>query len=252
MAERSALPVPGAMLAVLRRELAATFDSALAWLTISSALLALNATALNEFFLAGRLELRALFENLPAVLVLLAPALGMRMWSEDLRQRTSELWLTLPVRSGAVILGKYLALLTLYILVLAGTLPLVGLLIHLGDPPLERIAEGYLAALLLGAALLAIAGFFSTLYAEQLSAFVSAAFCAFVLLALGDARVMAVIDGLAPGSGLGSFLGERISLLAPYQELVHGSGGWIPCLHLVAVASLFLWGAHRGATRNRA
>jgi len=251
-ASRTPLSQPRAVLAIYRRELTASFDAALAWLTISAALLVLNATALNEFFLVGRLELRALFETLPLVLVLLAPALGMRLWSEDLRQRTAELWLTLPVRVSAVVLGKYLALLSLYALVLVGTLPLVALLAFLGDPPLASIAAGYAAAFGLGAALLAIASFFSTLHAEQLSAFVSAAFTAFVLLAMGDPRVMAILDGFAPGRGLGSFLGERVSLLTPYQELVNGTGNWLGFVRLAAVAALFLWGAARGAASTRA
>lgn len=257
MAEHKRLPFAQTAWAVCAREWNAAFDSALAWLTIALAVLALNATALNEFFLAGRLELRALFETLPMVLVVLAPALGMRLWSEDLRQRTAELWLTLPVRTGAIVLGKYLALLGLYTLVLVGTLPLVILLSQLGDPPLLTIARGYLGALALGAALLAIAGFFSTLHAEALSAFVSAAFTAFLLLALGDARVMAILDGLLPGSGLGSLLGERVALLGAYQELVYApSFDWIstllPVLRLLLVTLLFLWGAQRGAARNRA
>ena len=127
----------------------------------------------------------------------------------------------LPVRTGAIVLGKYLALLGLYTLVLVGTLPLVVLLCQLGDPPLLAIARGYLGALALGAALLSIAGFFSTLHADAISAFVSAAFTAFVLLALGDARVMAILDGVLPGSGLGSLLGERVALLGAYRELFY-------------------------------
>jgi len=66
--------------------------------------------------------LRPLFANVSVILLLLMPMVTMRLFAEERRAGTIELLLTYPVRDGAVLIGKYLAALTLYVVMLAGTL----------------------------------------------------------------------------------------------------------------------------------
>jgi ABC-2 type transport system permease protein len=208
---------------VAGRELAGACDSKVAWVATIAALLALTSVFMNEFFLAGKLDMRPFFDLLPLFFVLYLPALSMRSWSEDLRSRTFELWMTLPLSPGAVVAGKYLAGLALLALFLAGTLPVVLLLVALGEPDLGRIASGYAGALLLGATLLALGGLCSALTADQIVAFLGAALGAFLLVFLGEERVVAVLDGAAPGWRVGSFLADHLSALLPYEGFVRGS-----------------------------
>ena len=56
-----------------------------------------------------------LFPNMSVILLLLMPLVTMRLFAEERRAGTIELLLTYPVRDGAVLLGKYLAALTLYV-----------------------------------------------------------------------------------------------------------------------------------------
>ena len=63
--------------------------------------------------------LRPLFSNLSVILLLLMPLVTMRLFAEERRSGTIELLLTYPVRDGAVLVGKYLAALTLYGVMLA-------------------------------------------------------------------------------------------------------------------------------------
>ena len=58
--------------------------------------------------------LRPLFSNISVILLLLMPLVTMRLFAEERRSGTIELLLTYPVRDGAVLIGKYLAALTLY------------------------------------------------------------------------------------------------------------------------------------------
>lgn len=236
---------------VLQRELAAAFDSAIAWVATAAALLATTSVFMNEFFLAGKLDMTPLFELLPRVFVLFLPALSMRLWSEDLRSRTFELWMTLPLPPAAVVLGKYLAALALLALFLAGTLPVVALLATLGEPDYGRIAAGYAGAFLLGGMLLALGGLCSALTSDQVVAFLLAAFAAFVLTFLGEERVAAVIDGAAPGWRVGSFLADHVALRAPYEACVRG---WIPLgalAYFVGLAALLLALTTQVVARNR-
>ncbi|MBK7643587.1 MAG: hypothetical protein IPJ19_11175 [Planctomycetes bacterium] len=239
-------------LVVAGRELGAAFDSSIAWVATIAALLATTSVFMNGFFLAGKLDMRPLFELLPLLFVLYMPALSMRSWSEDLRSRTFELWMTLPLPPGAIVAGKYLASIALLALFLAGTLPVVALLVWLGDPDLGRIASGYAGAFLLGATLLALGSFCSALSADQIVAFLSAAFASFVLVYLGEERVVAVLDGALPGLHLGSFLSEHLSALPPYQSFLRGSLSLGACAWFVGLALLFLALSTRAVRRNRA
>jgi ABC-2 type transport system permease protein len=107
-----------------------------AWLAVAAAVFAANAWFMNEFFLAARLDMTPFFERLPFVFVVFVPALSLRQWSEDLRSRTFELWMTLPLRPVEIVVGKYLAGLALIAVFLAGSLPIVVLLLALGEPDL--------------------------------------------------------------------------------------------------------------------
>src|SRR5882672_5123952 len=66
--------------------------------------------------------LRPLLANLSVILLLLMPLVTMRLFAEERRSGTMELLLTYPVRDGAVLVGKYLGAVTLYALMLGGTL----------------------------------------------------------------------------------------------------------------------------------
>jgi ABC-2 type transport system permease protein len=207
---------------VLSRELAGWFDAPIAWLAVAAALFASTSWFMNGFFLAGRLDMTPFFEVLPLVYLLFVPALAMRQWSEDLRTRTFELWMTLPLRPGQVVLGKYLAACVVLALFLAGTLGIVALLCALGAPDLGRIACGYAGALLLGAQLLAIGQLCSALTADQVVAFVAAALAGAVLLGTGDERVVAVLDAWWPSLGAGSLLERWLSAEPHYAAFVAG------------------------------
>lgn len=237
---------------VLQRELAAAFDSSIAYVATIAALLASTSVFMNEFFLAGKLDLGPLFELLPRVLVLYAPALSMRMWSEDLRTRTFELWMTLPLPPFAVVLGKYLAGLALLVLFLAGTLPLVLLLCTLGEPDLGRIAAGYGGALLLGSLFLALGALCSALSADQIVSFLSAAFVCFLLLFLGDERVVAVLDGALPGARAGSFLADHVAAAGPYESFVRGALSLGATSYFVGLSALAVALTAEAVRRNRA
>jgi len=229
---------------VLARELSAWFDSPIAYVAIVAGLLATGSMFMNEFFLAGKLDMTPFFERLPWVLVLLLPAISMRLWSEDLRVRTFELWMTLPLEPAQVVLGKYLAALSVYAVFLAGTLPIVLVLCILGRPDLGAIASGYLGAALLGALFLAAGMLLSGLTADQIVAFLSAALAGLVLVSTGEERVVAVLDGLAPRLAPGTLIADHLSALPHYETFVRGVIGLSSLAYFAGLSALLLlWNA---------
>ena len=101
------------------------------------------------------------------VFVVIVPVLTMRVLAEERRQRTDQLLYSLPITTVQIIAGKYLALLVLYLIPLAiiAVYPLI--FAQFGDVYLLTSYGSILAFFLLGAALIAVGVFLSSLTDNQ-------------------------------------------------------------------------------------
>ena len=226
---------------VFGRELEAYFDSPIAHIYAAVFLVLSCTTFMNSFFLDGIVDMSAYFEILPFLLIPFIPALTMRAWAEEHAQHTFELLMTLPLHSFQAVLGKYLAAFCFYALVLAGSLPIVLMLLFLGNPDLGLICANYLGALLLGGFFLAFGLFASGLTRDQIVAFVLAALCGFVFVLSGHENVVEVLDGLAPTWQLGTWLYESISVLPHYQAFGRGVIALSDLLYFSLMSGFFIW-----------
>lgn len=110
----------------------------------------------SRFFARNIADVRPLFEWLPVMLIVLVAAITMRAWSEEEKIGTLEILMTLPLRTRDLVLGKFLAGMVLVVLALALTLPLAAMVSLMGDVDWGPVVGGYLGALLLAAAYMAI------------------------------------------------------------------------------------------------
>ena len=117
--------------------------------------------------------MRPLLSNVSVILLLLMPLITMRLFAEERRSGTIELLLTYPVRDGAVLLGKYLAAFSLYLLTLACTLVYPAMLYYFARVEWGPLLTGYLGLVLLGATFLAVGVFASSLTENQIVASVT-------------------------------------------------------------------------------
>lgn len=101
------------------------------------------------------------------IFVVIVPILTMRTMAEERRQRTDQLLYSLPITTTQVVLGKYLALLVVYLIPLA-VISLYPLLFsQFGDVYLPTSYGSLFAFFLMGAALLAVGMFLSSLTDNQ-------------------------------------------------------------------------------------
>lgn len=131
------------------------------------------------------LVLRALINADAFVLMLLLPAMTMRLFADEWRQGTSDLLLSYPFREVELVLGKFLAAAALLaaMVLLALVYPLGAMIV--GQLQLSVLLSSFLGLWLYGMTLLAVGTFFSTLTENQLIAFGSTWATAFAFMLVG-------------------------------------------------------------------
>ncbi|MBW2145559.1 MAG: ABC transporter permease subunit [Deltaproteobacteria bacterium] len=177
---------------ILKKEMRSYFNSSIAYVVIAAFLIIsgwffytsmaffnmISFQAMQNPYLRSQLNImemvvRPLFSgNLTVLLVILLPAVTMRLFAEEKKSGTIELLLTYPVSDFAVLMGKYLSSLGVFIamLILTGLYPLV--IYWLSQPEWGVLVSVYLGLLLMGGSFLALGLFASSLTENQIVAFV--------------------------------------------------------------------------------
>lgn len=178
--------LPREVRTIFKRELKSYFTSPIAYVLFVVFLGISNALS---FFFTGVLEggeaelFLPYFQYLPWYLVLIAPAVGMRLWSEEQRLGTMELMLTMPIAPWHAILGKYLAAAVVLFTMLVLSFPIVWTVNYLGDPDNGIIMAGFVATFFVALCFLAVTSVVSALTRSQLVALlVSVALCMMIWL----------------------------------------------------------------------
>src|ERR1700694_2193572 len=102
----------------------------------------------------------------------------MRLWAEERKTGTIEMFLTLPITTAEAVIGKYLAAWGFTRIALALTFPFWITVNYLGQPDNGVILASYIGSFLMAGAFLAIGSALSALTKNQVIAFVvTAAVC---------------------------------------------------------------------------
>ena len=155
------------MSAILKHELRSYFHSLTAYIfgAFLLAFVGIGAMLYNIQMAVSNFEFVLSFGSL--IFVVIVPILTMRVIAEERRQRTDQLLYSLPITTTQVVLGKYLALLVLYLIPLAviSIYPLI--FAQFGDVYLVTAYGSIFAFFLMGAALIALGVFISSLTENQ-------------------------------------------------------------------------------------
>lgn len=234
------------MRAIFKREFKACFQSVTGWLFLAVTL----AFYFLYFYLYnlsyGYPYISYSLNAIAFLFLVTVPVLTMRVFAEERHARTDQLILTAPVSVGRIVLGKYLALASVFTISVLVISLSVLFLSCFGEVP---FAESYAAVLgfwLYGLTCIAIGTFVSSLTESQ----VIAAVLAFVFLFLG--YMMEGITQLL--SSEGNLLTQVLScynLTSGFQRMANGQLDLTAVVYYLSVIALFLFFTAQSIQKRR-
>jgi ABC-2 type transport system permease protein len=226
---------------IFRRELTSYFTMPLAYVFIVIFLVMAGTLSfyMGGFFERGQADLQAFFNFHPFLYLFLIPALSMRLWAEERKTGTIELFLTLPITTGQAVIGKYLAAWAFTGIALALTFPFWLTVNYLGAPDNGVILASYLGSFLMAGAFLAIGAAISALCKNQVIAFVLSATVCFLFTVSNSPIVIGPILAWLPVGVVETI--EHMSFLGHFTAIARGVVDLRDVIFFISVIVLFLF-----------
>jgi|TARA_B000000460_G_scaffold227671_1_gene183376 ABC-2 type transport system permease protein len=161
------------ILTIYKKELRSFFNTPMAYIFLVVFALVNGYFFTNTFFLYNQSDMRSLFGIVPLVYLFFIPAVSMGLISREKSLGTIEIITTLPVRERDIVIGKFMAGLSLILIALLTTLIHYITLINVGTTiDHGAVFTGYLGLALLGGVYTAVGIFSSSLTENQVIAFI--------------------------------------------------------------------------------
>lgn len=237
------------MRAVFCRELAGYFTTPVGYLFL--AMYALLSGVVFVFVNIARemsASMNLLFSGMQLPFLLIAPLLTMRLFAEERRARTDQLWLTAPVRVGRVVAGKLGAALVMLALSMALTLLYPLAVSPWAQVSARQVAAVWLGYYLLGASMIAVGALVSALCENPVSAAVFT--LGFNILAYLSERYILPQTGAAVPGALRAAL-SWLPSSARLGDFANGVISLADCAYFLSVTALAAFLTCRVIERRR-
>ena len=155
---------------LLLKEEAALFSSPIAYVVMTVFLLIMGYSFTLTLFLSHQPSMVHVFFQMFVLFMLTAPLITMRLLAEERKLRTLEVLLTSPASEIAIVLSKFVASMSLIVLMLLLSGSYAAALALFGDPDFGPIYGGYFGLILFGSALVGTGLLASALTANQMIA----------------------------------------------------------------------------------
>jgi ABC-2 type transport system permease protein len=188
----------------------------------------------EKFFSRNIADLRPLFEWMPVLMIFLIATLTMKMWSEERRMGTMEFLLTLPVKSCDLVLGKFLACMSLVGIALLMTVGLAFSVGMLGAVDWGPVFGAYLASLLLACAYTAIGLYISAKTDSQIISLILTVFACGLLYVLGSSSLVGFFN-----NSIGEIL-RSLGTGSRFEAISRGILDLRDIYYYLSIAAIFL------------
>lgn len=219
------------MTAIFKREFKSCFTGMIGWVIAAVSLFFLGLYFTNRNLLYASSDFASVLYTMTMILLFLLPAISMRSFAEERKNKTDQLLLTSPVSIPAIVAGKFLAELAVFALPLAAAVVMPLLLQAFGTVSLVAAYSALLGYLLLGGACLAVGTWISALTENQILAY---------LATFGALLVAYLMNGIQTMFTTGNLLAFIVFMIA---LLVASVLVGVICKRLAAGAAVFCAGA---------
>ena len=222
------------MLAIYRRELQSYFFSPLGYVFMGSFLF-----VSGIFFAFGNImsvssSFGTMLSNVSFIFMLVVPILTMRLMSDERRTKTDQLLLTSPVSLWSIVVGKFFAACTVFLLTLVLTGVYVIILSAYGSISFGEVFVNYLGFFMTGCCMIAVGLFISTQTESQVTAAI-ATFGAILLIYL-----MGSIVSVISINFIGVVL-EWLSLFSRFSDFTNGILNISSTIYMITFSAVFLF-----------
>lgn len=219
------------MTAIFKREFKSCFTGMIGWVIAAVSLFFLGLYFTNRNLLYASSDFASVLYTMTMILLFLLPAISMRSFAEERKNKTDQLLLTSPVSIPAIVAGKFLAELAVFALPLAAAVVMPLLLQAFGTVSLVAAYSALLGYLLLGGACLAVGTWISALTENQILAY---------LATFGALLVAYLMNGIQTMFTTGNLLAFIVFMIV---LLVASVLVGVVCKRLAAGAAVFCAGA---------
>ena len=244
------------MFAIYKKELRSYFLNAVGYVYLGVFLAAAAVISGLTTLMQKSYNTASYFTMIIYTFIILIPLLTMKLFSEEKKLRTEQLLLTAPVSIPAMIMGKYLAAMTLFggslTVSLINLFPLYAYKavesssltgVHYG-PLTAQIAGCFIGVLLIGAAFVAIGMFISSLTENQLAAAVATIAVIVVML------VLDVVNGYIDSYAVRSVI-SWVCIISRFSNFASGLLDFAAMVYYASLAAVFLLLTGRVYERRR-
>ncbi len=219
---------------IAKREFFSFFNSSTAYILIAPFLLITFILYLRTSFIFNQASLRSYFEILPYFLIFFAPAIAMKTFAQEQKNKTLEIFFAHPISELEIVLGKFFGALGFFAVFLLTTitLPITSLVFSSAD--IGVIIAQYLGALLVGGSFLAIGIAFSAIGSSQVGSFLLSAVVSFALIILGFDFVL-----LSTPASVSAVLAQ-VAILPHAQNISRGFLDFRDILYFLTIIAVFL------------
>ena len=220
------------MSAIYRRELNAYFTSPIAYVVYAVAALFSGIFFWAMVLSRDTTDMTFEFLNMISIIIILVPILTMRLFSEEKNKKTEQGLLTAPVNLFEIVMGKYLAALTVYAVMMLIFVIHAVIISTYAAPSWPTIFCNILGLILFGAALISIGTFISSLTESQIVA---------AIVSIGAGLLISYLDAIAGSLGI-TFIQNilyNISFTTPYQNFASGIINLSDVVFFISIPLLF-------------
>lgn len=232
------------MSAIYRREIKAYFNSLVGYIFLAAFYASSGVLYSITSLQYGSTDTASMFSMLFFVLLVLIPFLTMRTLSEDKRMKTDQCLLTAPVSNTGLVMGKYLAAFTIYIMGVGMTLVYAVVTSFFGAVSWLEVFGNVVGLILVGAAYIAVGVFISSLTENQVISAVGSFVCCTALYLISS------IASIIPVDWISNIL-TKLSFSSRYLTFTYGIFDFSNVLFFVSAAVIFIFLTVRVLERRR-